>query len=184
MLRNLSWALLMLKARSLLERISRLCNFFTLFTNTSPRGLFLATTLRPEHGLGLADILLPSINIPHHYRRRRQHQQQHSRNSSSTQQGEHDSPTRVASNHRFRCQNGAFLKRPRNGCCPAPTKLGKKGGQRGEISGIGVAGSLDCERRGLRWEMEMLGLGIFNGATTFGEQTGVTTARIDESSSS
>lgn len=66
MLRNRSWALLMLKARSRLEQISRLWSFFTLFTNPSkpPRGRFFATTRRPEHGLGLAVILLPSISNP------------------------------------------------------------------------------------------------------------------------
>lgn len=58
MLRNLSWALLVLKARSRLEEISRLCSFLTLLTKPSARGLLLATTRRPEHGLGLADILL------------------------------------------------------------------------------------------------------------------------------
>lgn len=64
MLRNRSWASLMLKARSRFEEISLLWSFFTLLTNPSrpPRGRFFATTRRPQHGLGLAVILLPSIS--------------------------------------------------------------------------------------------------------------------------
>lgn len=62
-LRNLSWASLIVKARSLLELISRRWSFLTLLTKPSTppiRGRFLAaTTLRPLHGRGLADILLP-----------------------------------------------------------------------------------------------------------------------------
>lgn len=62
-LRNLSWAVLMLKARSFLEEISRLWSFLTLLTNPSTRALFFATILLPQHGLGLADILLPSMAL-------------------------------------------------------------------------------------------------------------------------
>lgn len=62
--RNLSWALLILKARSGLEQISRHWSFFTLFTTPSTRGLFLATIRRPEQGRGLADILLPPSICP------------------------------------------------------------------------------------------------------------------------
>lgn len=51
----------MLKARSLLQEISRLCSFLTVLTNPLVRGLFLAKILLPEHGLGFADTLLPSI---------------------------------------------------------------------------------------------------------------------------
>lgn len=64
MLRNRSWASLMLKARSRLEEISLLWSFFTLLTKPSrpPRGRFFATTRRPQHGLGLAVILRPSMS--------------------------------------------------------------------------------------------------------------------------
>jgi hypothetical protein len=62
-LRNLSWALVMLKERSGLEEISLLWSFLTLFKNPSERPRFFAANiLLPEHGLGFAaDILLPSI---------------------------------------------------------------------------------------------------------------------------
>lgn len=66
-LRNLSWALLILKARSRLEEISRLCNFLTVLTNPLVRGLFFANILLPEQGLGFADILLPSILLRYLY---------------------------------------------------------------------------------------------------------------------
>lgn len=63
MLRNLSWALVIVKARSGLEEISRLWSFLTLFRNALVGVLFLAITRRPEQGRGVADILLPSIAL-------------------------------------------------------------------------------------------------------------------------
>lgn len=61
-LRNLSWAVLIEKARSKRDEISRRWSFLTLLTNPSGRDLFWATTLLPLQGLGFAMILLPSIN--------------------------------------------------------------------------------------------------------------------------
>lgn len=67
MLRNLSWASEMEKARSLLEQISLLRSFLTLFTHSSPPDphhlslFFAATTLLPLHGRGLTPTLFPSI---------------------------------------------------------------------------------------------------------------------------
>lgn len=61
MLRNLSWALLILNDLSLFELISLRMSFCTLFTTPSDRCLFLAKIRRPLHGLGLAVIRLPSI---------------------------------------------------------------------------------------------------------------------------
>lgn len=64
MLRNLSCASVMEKARSRLELISRRWSFLTLLTNPSTRrGLFFATTRRPQHGRGLTVIRLPPPSI-------------------------------------------------------------------------------------------------------------------------
>ena len=64
MLRNRSWALLILKPRSRLDEISRLWSFLTLLRNPSTRARFFeAETRRPAHGRGIADILRPSIAI-------------------------------------------------------------------------------------------------------------------------
>jgi hypothetical protein len=70
MLRKRSCAALMEKARSRQELISRRCSFRTLFTAASCLGLFLATTLLPLHGRGLAEIRRASIPSPplHQYR--------------------------------------------------------------------------------------------------------------------
>lgn len=63
MLRNLSWASVIVNARSRLELISRRWSFLTLLTKPSKpaqlRRRFFAKTLLPLQGLGLADILLP-----------------------------------------------------------------------------------------------------------------------------
>lgn len=64
MLRKRSCAALMVKVRSRRELISRRCSFRTLLTTASCLGLFLATTRRPLHGRGLADMRLGSICRP------------------------------------------------------------------------------------------------------------------------
>ena len=64
MLRKRSCVALMAKARSRRELISRRCSFRTLLTTDSCLGLFLATTRRPLHGRGLAEIRLGSISAP------------------------------------------------------------------------------------------------------------------------
>lgn len=64
-LRNRSWASMILKPRILLVQISRRWSFLTLLINPSPapprRGFFFATTRRPQQGLGLTVILLPPL---------------------------------------------------------------------------------------------------------------------------
>jgi len=65
MLRKRSCAALKAKERSRRELISRRCSFRTLLTTASCLGLFLAaTTRRPLHGRGLAEIRLGSISHP------------------------------------------------------------------------------------------------------------------------
>jgi hypothetical protein len=61
MLQKRSCAALMAKARSRRELISRRCSFRTLLTTASRLSLFLATTRRPLHGRGLAEIRRGSI---------------------------------------------------------------------------------------------------------------------------
>lgn len=62
-LRNRSWASVILNPRTLLVLISRLWSFLTLLINPSPEPprpcFFFATTRRPQQGLGLELTLLP-----------------------------------------------------------------------------------------------------------------------------
>jgi hypothetical protein len=62
MLRKRSCAEFMAKERSRLELISLRWSFLTLLTGASCLGRFLATTRRPLHGRGLAEIRLASIS--------------------------------------------------------------------------------------------------------------------------
>jgi hypothetical protein len=62
MLRKRSCAEFMAKERSRRELISLRWSFLTLLTGASCLGRFLATTRRPLHGRGLAEIRLASIS--------------------------------------------------------------------------------------------------------------------------